>query len=136
MDARKLVLGAPAVFVVMFGLSWVWHEALMADLYRSTPLEPMRDSPLIASIAGGYALLSLVMAWMYPKGYEGGRPWIEGLTFGAVIGILWILPFQLVLYGVMEGPLGMVAVDAGWHVIEQGLGGLVLGWIHGRPVAG
>lgn len=136
MDGRKLVTGALAVFVVMFALSWVWHQGLMADFYQSTALEPARESPLIWAIAAGYALLSLLMAWMYPKGYEGGGPLLEGLKFGAVIGILWVLPLQLVLYGVLEGPLTMVLVDGAWHVVEQGAGGAVLGWVHGRTAAG
>lgn len=131
MNARKLVLGAVAAFVAMLALSWVWHEALMADFYRSIEVRIMRESPVMWAIFAGYGVLALLMAWIYPKGYEGGSPAVEGAKFGAVIGILWILPLQLVLYGVMEGPFSMVLVDAGWHVVEQGVGGVVLGLVYG-----
>jgi len=130
MNARKLVLGAVAAFVVMFALSWVWHEALMADFYQMAEY-PMRDSPMMWAVAAGYGVLALLMAWIYPKGYEGGASWVEGAKFGAVIGILWIVPWQLIMYGVMEGSMSMVWVDGGWHIVEQGLGGIALALVHG-----
>lgn len=131
MNGRNLVLGALAAFVAMFALSWVWHEALMADFYQSVEMQNARESPLIWSVAAGYGLLALLMAWIFPKGYEGGTSWVEGMKFGAVIGILWILPLELVLYGVLEGSFSHVAVDGAWHVVEQGLGGIALGMVYG-----
>lgn len=134
MNARKLVLGAVSAFVVMFALSWVWHEALMAEFYQMAEY-PMRDSPMMWAVAAGYGVLALLMAWIYPKGYEGGASWVEGAKFGAVIGILWIVPWQLIMYGVMEGTMSMVWVDGGWHIVEQGLGGIALALVHGSAGA-
>lgn len=130
MNARKLVLGAVAAFVVMFAASWVWHEALMADFYQAEAM-PMRASPMMWAVAAGYGVLALLMAWMYPKGHEGGSAWAEGAKFGAVIGILWTVPIQLILYGVMEGAFSMVYVDGGWHLVEQALGGIAIAMVHG-----
>ena len=74
------------------------------------------------------------MAYMYPKGYEGGSPIAEGLKFGAVIGLLWWFSTNLVLYGALDGPFSMVLVDGAWHVVEEGLAGIALGLVYGRQV--
>ena len=69
---------------------------------------------------------------MYPKGYEGGSRLSEGLKFGAIIGLLWWPPTNLVSYGVLDGLFSMVLVDSAWHVVEEALGGAALGLVYGR----
>jgi len=41
------------------------------------------------AIGLAYLMVGIIMAYMYPKGYEGGSPVGEGLKFGAIIGLLW-----------------------------------------------
>ena len=132
MDGRKLVLGALAVFVVGFALSGLWHVVLLSDFYTS---DATRDPPLLWSVALGYVVVGFIMAYMYPKGYEGGSPVSEGLKFGALMGLLWWFPTQLVLYGAMEGPFSVVLVDGGWHLVEEGIAGIALAMVYGRKEA-
>ncbi len=137
MDGRKLFAGALAAFVVAFPLSVVWHVLLMSDFYDAAAAGAMRDPPIFWSIILGYVVVAVIMAYMYPKGYEGGSPVTEGLKFGAVIGLLWWLPTQLVLYGAMDGPFSMVIVDGAWHALEEGLAGIALAMVYARgPAAG
>ena len=98
MNGRKFLLRALVAFVVAFLLSCLWHVLLMVDFYESNAGGAMRDPPLFWSIALGYMVVGLIMAYMYPKGYEGGSPVSEGLKFGALIGLLWWFPTNLVLY--------------------------------------
>jgi hypothetical protein len=132
MNVRKLVLGALVVVIVAFALSGLWHTVLMGDFYASAAGDAAREQPLLGSVFLGYVVVAFIMAYLYPKGYEGGSPVAEGLKFGAIIGLLWWFPTQLVLYGAMEGPFSLVLVDGGWHVIEEGVAGIALGWIYGR----
>lgn len=132
MDGRKLISGAAAAFVVAFPLSLVWHVLLMSDFYDTASAGTMREPPLFWSVILGYVVVAVIMAYMYPKGYEGGSPLAEGFKFGAVIGILWWLPTQLVLYGAIEGPFSMVVVDGAWHVVEEGLAGVALAMVYAR----
>ena len=134
MNGRKFVLGALAAFVVGFLLSGLWHVLLMADFYESNAFGAMREPPLFWAIGLGYLVVGLIMAYMYPKGYEGGSPIAERLKFGAVIGLLWWFPTNLVLYGALDGPLSIVLVDGAWHVVEEGLAGIALGLVYGRQV--
>ncbi len=132
MNGRRFLLGALAAFVVAFLLAGLWHVLLMADFYDSVQPGGMRQPPLFWSIALGYAVVGLIMSYMYPKGYEGGSPVSEGLKFGAVIGLLWWSPTQLVLYGALTGPFSIVLVDGAWHLVEEGLAGIAVALVYGR----
>lgn len=61
----------------------------------------------------------MLVAVIYPVGYEGGVPWREGLRFGLLMGVLFTLPG------------GLVIVDAAWHRVEQGAGGIGVALVHG-----
>jgi hypothetical protein len=128
MNTKKMVIALFASFIVMFLLAGLWHMVIMADLYSgpNSLVEPM-----LYFIALGYFVLALIMTYIYPKGYKGGKPVIEGLKFGILMGLLWILPLSLVLYGVMGGSGTVIIVDVIWHVVEQGIGGIVIGLVYG-----
>jgi hypothetical protein len=136
MDGRKLVIGTITTLVVAFGLSGLWHIVLMADFYEAASGGAAREAPLMWSVLLGYLIVALIMAYMYPKGYEGGSLVAEGFKFGAMIGIVWWLASQLVLYGAVEGPFSVVYVDGAWHVLEEGLAGIALAMVYGRDDRG
>ncbi len=131
MEVRRLILATVASWVVMMVLFFLWHGQLMASFYADhAPM--MRQTPLLRLIGLGYFVLAAVMAVIYPKGYEGGAPWLEGVRFGLFVGILYALPRGLVSYGAEGCHTGLaVVVDAAWHLAEQAVGGLVIGLVHG-----
>ena len=131
MNGRKLVLGALAAFLVAFLLSGLWHVVLMGEYYESATVGG-REAPLMWAIGLAYLVVGIIMAYMYPKGYEGGSPVREGLKFGAIIGLLWWFPTNLVLYAIQDGPSSVIFIDGAWHIIEEGLAGAVLGLVYGR----
>ena len=128
MNTKKMVIALFASFIVMFLLAGLWHMVIMADLYSGPKT---LEEPMLHFIALGYFVLALIMTYIYPKGYKGGKPVIEGLKFGILMGLLWILPLNLVLYGVMGGSGTVIIVDVIWHVVEQGIGGIVIGLVYG-----
>jgi len=132
MIGRKFVQAALAAFAVGFVLSGLWHVLLMADFYESNAAGAVREAPVFWVIGLAYLLVGFIMAYMYPKGYEGGSPIGEGLKFGAIIGLLWWFASNLVLYGALEGTFTVVLVDGGWHLVEQGLAGMAVAMVYGR----
>ena len=112
MNRRKLVLGALAAFAVAFPLSGLWHVLLMSDFYDSASGGTMRDPPLFLFVALGYMVVGFIMAYMYPKGYEGGSPVREGLKFGAIIGLLW---WEAFILAETDDPRGIFRWVAGWN---------------------
>ena len=132
MNGRKFVTGALVASVVAFLLSGLWHVVLMSGYYESVTVGG-REAPLMWAIGLAYLMVGIIMAYMYPRGYEGGSPVGEGLKFGAIIGLLWWLPTNLVLYAVLDGSSSsQIFVDGIWHIVEEGIAGAALGLVYGR----
>lgn len=126
MDVKKFVLAWVIATVVGFLLSGGWHVVVMADFY-GTHMEavarPEAEVDMVM-IFLGYVVLGLLMAYVFPIGAKGGPPVAEGFRFGAVIGLLWVLPWSLIIVGIWNVGLTVVLVDSGWHVVEQGIAGI------------
>ena len=133
MNGKKFVGAWVVGAVVMFVLAGLWHMVILSGFYARHAYFPAREGALIGYIFLGYIVLALLMAYVYPKGYSDGSPAAQGLKFGVIIGILWVLPHGIVLYGVHHsGTRALILVDTIWHMVEQGVGGLVIGAIYGR----
>lgn len=124
MNVKKFFLAWLIGFVVMGILAVLWHLVIMGSFYN------MRPQPLFVILA--YLILALLMSYAYPKGYQGKPPALEGLRFGIFIGLLWILPLQLIMASAGNTTFTVGLVDAAWHIAEQGIGGIIIGLIYGR----
>ena len=113
----------------MWGLAGLWHEVLMPRFYAAATGATHEGAAIILA---AYMALGALMAYLYPIGYQGGRPVAEGLRFGLLIGVLWVFPHGLAMAGAHGTSIAYVFKNTGWHLIEQGVGGLVIGWIYGR----
>lgn len=133
MNFQKLLLAFLGGGIVMLGLSYLWHRVLMADFYSPD----VAMEPDMIFIFAGYGALALLMAIIYPLGYRGGSPTSEGPRFGALMGLVAFVPFSLIVAALMPewSDMKIAAVDWGWHIVEQGVGGLVIALIYGRPKA-
>ncbi len=128
MNVKKFAISTLVVGFTMWVISGLWHNLILPNFY-SSEIEATHEGIGLLLIA--YLILGLFMAYMYPLGYKGGRPAIEGLRFGIVIGLLWILPHGLAMAGAHGESISYVLKNATWHAVEQGLGGIVLGLIYG-----
>jgi len=55
-----------------------------------------------------------------------------GCSDGMGAGACWIMPYSLVLFGVYKFPFIALPVDFAWALVEQGIGGLVIGLVYGK----
>ena len=134
MKANRL-LGLVGAFAVMFGLGGLWHQVLMGDYYAAIMPSVIRADPNLFAIGCGYLITAAVMAFVFPIGYKGGSGVAEGLRFGAVIGLLWWLPANVVLSGVYDTSVASGLVDGVWHIAEGAAGGVVVGVLYVRATA-
>ncbi len=133
MNIQKILFSTIGGGLVMFLLAGLWHMALMSDLYAG---DLNRAEPILPLIAVSYLILALLMAYMYPKGTEGTNKIANGVKFGSLVGLIWVLPHALILHAVTEGgALNVILIDAVWHVVEQSCGGVVIAFIYGIPQA-
>ena len=130
MDIKKFSMAVVSGFFAMYILGSLWHAVLMHNFYEKYGWDSMLTEPNLVFIILGVLILAVLMAYMYPLGYKGGSPLKEGLRFGVVIGLLWILPYNVIMIGVVGTSKTLVVVDALWHIVEQGVGGIVIGYIY------
>jgi len=136
MNGKKFLMALVGGLLVMWLLSGLWHVLIMGDFYAENAGPLAYEAPKMLFIIIGYAILTILMVYIYTQGYKGGSPLKEGLRFGAVMGLLWILPFNVIIYAVKETSVTFILVDAGWHIVEQGIGGIVIGLIYGSKKSG
>lgn len=127
---KKFVLSVFASFVAMFIAAAFWNLFIARNLVN---LENaiIREEPSILLIALGYFVLALIMSYLYPKLVRNNSI-VNGFKFGALIGILWILPFNLVLHAVYEFPQLALIIDPAWAIIEQGVGGIAIALVYSK----
>ena len=131
---KRTLLAAIAAALVMFSLAGL-YTGVLARAFIASHVDPalLRTPPNLALVFGGYAVLALMMSVLYARvGRSAGAPAWSGVRFGLVVAILWLMPYSLVLFGVYRFPYLALPIDFGWALVEQGLGGLVIGLIHGR----
>lgn len=133
MNTKKFLLATISGFIVMFFLGWLGHQVVIPGVLESNPMESIeRSEPMILGIAVAYLIIALLMAYMYPKGIEGESVFGNGLRFGALVGLLITLPISLILYSTIDGAtMGIVVMESLWHIVEQGIGGIVIAYLYG-----
>jgi hypothetical protein len=131
-NIKKLILSTLGGSFTMWLLAGLWHQLIMAGFYKQETHASHEGTGIILI---AYVILGLLMALIYPIGYKGKPPWIEGLRFGALVGILWVFPHELAMAGAHGGAIGYVVKNALWHIFEQGAGGIVIGVIYGRRIS-
>ena len=135
MNAKRLVLAWLAGFVTMMVLGGLFHQVLAKDILME-PLarfDPKMPGP--GHIAVMVLVVTLIMAYWFPKGYQGGHPAVEGFRFGALVGVILALPLNVVFMGLFDLPPTAAFFDVPWHLIEQGVTGAVIGMVYGRKTA-
>ncbi len=125
---KKLLLSTVFGGFGMWVIAGIWHNLIMANLYKN--VHATHDGLALLLVA--YFILALLMAYIYPLGYKGKNPVIEGLRFGIVIGIVWVFPRGLAMVGAHGDSVIYVVKNSLWHMVEQGLGGIIIGVLYGK----
>ncbi len=127
MNWKKLGLATLAGGAAMLIVGGVWEGISTGHLFYT--MTHSNSGPLALNVAA-YLVLGGLMAYMYPMGYEGGRPHLEGLRFGALVGVLLILPHGLALAAPYGQSILYVFENTLWHAVEQGIGGLAIAYTY------
>ncbi len=91
-NIKRCAVATIVVAVVYFGLDMlVWHVILWNQLQENAnlwrPIVDMQGKMWVAYV--GYVVFAAIFNWIFCKGLESGKcPKMQGLKFGAVIGLL------------------------------------------------
>ena len=113
----------------MWLLAALWHKLIMAQFYIDETAATHEGTGIIFI---AYLILAGLMLLLYPQKSWFNNNLLSGLLFGAVIGLLWVLPHELAMAGAHGEPLGYVFINAAWHMVEQGIGGSVIALFYRR----
>lgn len=138
MNYPRIVIAAIAATVVdaVYGFV-VWGQALNFEFARYPDIyRPSADQTAYLPLMFVGILIGMFFAaWIYAKGYEGGSGFLEGVRFGAIMGLLIGAYAAGVNYGIMRIGKRMAFVyGAGW-LGEWILVGLAIGLVY-KPVPG
>ena len=126
-----------AVFLTIFAANSLWYGVVMRGYYATVTgswVQVTRENPSVPVILAGMFVLAVLMVLAYPK-VNGGRkrPLLSNFLFGLVIGLIYVFPSSLYYLGTVDFlEVGPVAMDVGWHMIEEGLAGIVLGILYAK----
>ncbi|MDH5510144.1 MAG: hypothetical protein OEZ32_07275 [Nitrospinota bacterium] len=127
-NRKKLMLATLTGGLGMWIVAGVWHNLIMASLDEQ--VNAKHEGLGILLIA--YFILALFMAYIYPRGFKGKSTVGDGLKFGAIIGLLWVFPHGLAMAGAHGEPIAYVIKNSLWHMVEQGIGGIIVAAIYGK----
>jgi hypothetical protein len=111
----------------MYGLSYIWHGMVLNDFLKLSYPKDLFLS-LAAVVYFGVALFITVLTYML-KRIKDSFKW--GIAIGASVGIfMYAIALLLGLSFNTQIDLTHLAVDVAWQTFEQGMGGLMCGWIY------
>lgn len=111
----------------MFVLSFIWHGQILNDLKLiSVSLQTYLMISAVVYVGIGLIITSLT--------YLGKRikdSFRYGVVAGAAVGLfIYAIAFVFGISFYAGFDLKVVLFDATWQAVEQGLGGLICGWIY------
>lgn len=125
MDSKRLLTATALCGFGMWVVAGVWHNLVLASFYEQVHAEHEGIGILLLS----YFILALLMSYLYTMIYQGEKPIMNGLKIGVLVGILWVFPHELAMAGAHGDSLAYVFKNGGWHVVEQGIGGWIIGMV-------
>ena len=137
MKIVKSLLIALGVAVSIFTANSLWYAVIMRNYYENSQgswMQVSREHPSIPVIVLGMFVLSVLMTVLFPKVQMGlNNPVLANLTFGMLIGLIYVFPSSLYYYGTTNFlAFEPMAMDVFWHMIEEGIAGIVLGALYKR----
>jgi hypothetical protein len=125
------------VTLAIFATNSLWYAVIMRGFYENSQgswMQVSREHPSIPVIILGMFVLSVLMTVLYPKVQMGIKsPILANLVFGMLIGLIYVLPSSLYYYGTTNFlAFGPMTMDVCWHMVEEGIAGIVLGALYQR----
>jgi len=126
----KLFLSTSAGGFAMWIEGGLWHNLVLPIL--DSNVKAHHDGLIVVLIS--YFVLALLMAYIFSRSYQKDKSVVlEGLKTGIVIGILWVFPHGLAMAGTHDTSIVYEIKNTLYHMIEQGIGGIIVALIMAKP---
>lgn len=131
MLTKRFFISWIASSVVMFALSYLWHGVFLTDFSRlSYPKEIFLVIAALVYLIIGFVAAKAIDIKLLEKHFRR-KPFLKGAISGAGLGFILFLISTVVGVSFSTGSkIENLLLDICWQVIEQGIGGLVVGVAH------
>jgi hypothetical protein len=130
MDLKKLFLSTIAASIFLILINTVLFPLVFPDgpaqFYANA-----REKPLFLFNLLAYIATAFLLAYIYPIGYRGGSPRVEGIRFGMYMGLLVSLPHTFHVYATVDYAFYSAALVIAWTIVVWGAVGIVIALVHG-----
>ena len=130
MNWNRLAVAALIAFVVLLVLNTAVYPFLFGEPVEQFVNERPSQQYLFTTL--GLLTTALLLALIYPRGYQGGFPLLEGFRFGALIGLLVALPYAFFVYARAEVPFSDLLIPVVWNTASWGFTGVAIALVYGR----
>jgi len=130
MNAKRFILAAIVVFVVMQATDYLIHNLILSSTYESLTgvwREEMMSKMWIMTLTSLF--LSFMFVFIFTKGYEG-KGVGEGVRFGLIIGLLMNVVGMLNQYVVYPVPFSLTIQWFIFGMIQFVIAGVVASLIY------
>lgn len=138
MDKRSFIAWV-VIFAAWMAGSFMVHGVLLdaeyaklANLFRSHE----DAQKYFGFMIGAHVLMAGAFVWIYRQGLEDKLFLGQGLRFGCAVALLTTVPTYLIYYAVQPMPGGVVARQIVFDSALVVALGVLVAWLHRRPVTG
>ncbi len=132
LELRMTLPAGLAGFVVLFGLGFLWHVALLGDFYAEQTAAIRLPGLAYPAIVIAELVRGFVLAVMFPIGYQGGSRTGEGLRFGLLIGVFSAMAPLYYLGHFDFTSLRWFWAEGLFFLIQGAVAGMVIGMVYAR----
>jgi hypothetical protein len=131
LNIKKLLLATLVAFICLIIVNTLLFPLVFPE-GSSAQYESTRDKPLYLFDLIAFIVMAFLLAYIYPIGYRGGRPRVEGLHFGMYMGLLVSLPHTFHVYATVDYDFYMAALAIIWTIVIWGATGIAIALVYGR----
>jgi len=122
---KKLILSTIIGGLGMWIIGGLWHNLILPSV--SSRAEAHHDGLAITLVA--YFILAFLMTYLFSLINKSDYSKFTGLKLGIFVGVLWVFPHGLAMAGTHDTSIVYEIKNTLYHVFEQGLGGVIIGFI-------
>lgn len=130
-NPRITIISTAAAGVVMWAAAGLWHNLIMANFYEG--IHAGHEGIGILFLA--YLILAFFMTYIYQRFPDSNSALKKGFIVGILVGVLWVFPHGLAMAGAHGASIMYVIKNSAWHLVEQGIGGIVIGMIYNLKIS-
>jgi hypothetical protein len=128
---NKFALASVVGAVLFVVIGFVWNVSLFGPYLAELSAGVARPEPMVSVAILGEVLRAVLLAYIFPFGYQGGAPWKEGLRFGVLMGLFSAM-LSLIYVGVLNfSSFAIFWMDLAFFVIQGAIGGIGIALAYG-----